>query len=270
MLPLWRNQLRVVLCPDKVIFLGWGRGLHPKVILQTTLPCAPISDVPNWQSALDVFECWLGSHEMGRADVTVVLSNHFVRYAVMPYSIDVNSREEERTLAQILFEGVYGELVKQWKLEIVDGGYGEPRLMAAADTSLLDKIANVLTPSTLQLSAITPYFVSAFNRFHKQMQEPDGLFTVVEAGQMVVVAFKNAQLSSVRRVLLNGKLDEHLPKLLQREALTSGLDMNAVPIYLHVVGRPDFKLPDAGGLIIHVLSSVDSFVEDTRFDMATV
>lgn len=274
MLRLWRNQLRVVLCPDRAVILGLGKGLRREVTLQTILPCAAMPDAPAWQPALSAFEQWLGANETGRADVTVILSNHFVRYALMPFSEDVTSRAEEQTLAQILFEGIYGDLAKQWQLRIGDGGYGEPRLVAAADSMLLERIADVMAAHSLRLNEIAPYLVSTFNRFHDRIQDTDGLFAVAEAGQVAVIAFKNGQLSGVRRVPLNGGLDEQLPNLLQREALTSGLDIEAVPVYLHVAGQPDIKLQSVAGMSIHLLRHADRngalLVEDVRFDMASV
>lgn len=275
MLPSWRKQLRVVLCPDKAIILVLGKGLRRKVEIQAILPCIPMPDAPAWQPALSTFEQWLGANEIGRADVTVILSNHFVRYAVMPFSVDVTSRAEEQTLAQILFEGIYGDLAKQWQLRVGEGRYGEPRLVAAADSMLLERLADVMTVHSLRLNGVTPYLVSAFNRFHDRIQDTDGLFAVVEPGQVTVLACKQGQMSGVQRVPLSGGLEEQqLSNLLHREVLTSGLDMAATPVYLHVPGREDLKLPAIAGMNIHLLHHMDRngapVVEDARFDMASV
>lgn len=271
MSPLWRNQLRVVLCPDQVVILGLSRGLRPKVMLQTILPCVPVSDQPNWQAALDAFAYWLGSYEMGKADIVVILSSHFVRYAVMPYSAELVGRTEEQALAQILFEEIYGDLTKQWKIEIGQGGYGDARLIAAVDTSLLDQITVLLKTSPLRLNTITPYLVTAFNRFCRQIPE-NGLFAVAEAGQMQVIAIQQSQFSSIGRTPLQGKSAVQLSALIQREALNSGLDPSTVPVYLHVVGRPDFEVPHTDGINIYLLQAVgkDALleIEDPRFDMA--
>lgn len=263
-----------MLCPDKVIVLGLGKGLRRRVTLQTILPCIPMPDAPAWQPALAAFEQWLSANEIGRADVTVILSNHFVRYAVMPFSAEVTSRAEEQTLAQILFEDIYGDMAKQWQLRVGEGGYGESRLVAAADSMLLDRITDTLAAKSLRLNAITPYLVAAFNCFHEKIPSPEGLFVVVEAGQMAVIAFKQGQLSGVSRVPLIGGLEPQLPHLLQRAILTGGLDIEATPVYLHVAGQPDIKLPSDAHITIHPLRHADKsgapFVEDARFDMASL
>ena len=272
MSPLLRNELRVVLCPDKVILLGLGKGLHRKVIVQKVLPCTSLPGVPSWQPAMDTLEAWLDSNEISRANVKVILSNHFVRYALIPFSPDVTSRAEEQALALILMENTYGDPAKIWRLEIAVGGYGEPRLVAAVDEELLVAIENIIKSTTLQLVSIRPYLISAFNSFRNQMQGADGLFALAESGQLVLATFKNEQLFSVRRLTLNGQLNEQLPSHLMREIIMVGQEAGDVPVYLHVTERPDLSLPSYSGLLIQTLRHSDSeetwSKDDVRFDMA--
>lgn len=274
MSPLFNSELRVVLCPDKVILLGLSKGLRRKATHQMILPCAPMPGAPAWRPALAAFEQWLDANKTGRGKVTVILSNHFVRYALMPFSNEVASPAEEQALAQILLEDTYGDSAKQWRLRISGGGYGEPRLVAAVDAELPEAIASAFASGPLRLNAISPYLMTAFNCFRKQLQGANGLFAVAEPGQAVMVTFRNSQWSSVRRMPLNGEPDKQLPDLLQREALIGGLDTGTVPVYLHIAGRHDFKLPPDGGMVVHSLNHLDKtgapLVEDARFDMAAV
>lgn len=273
MLPSFSSELRIALCPDKVLLLGLGKGLRRKVTHQTILSCVPIPGAPAWRPALAALEQWLDSNKMGQAKVTVILSNHFVRYALMPFSNEVASPAEEQALAQILLEDTYGDLAKQWRLRISGGGYGEPRLIAAVDAELPEAIAAAFASGPLRLNAISPYLMTAFNCFRKQLRGTDGLFAVAEPGQVVMVTFRNSVWAGVRRMPLNGEPDKQLPDLLQREALIGGLDAGTVPVYLHIAGRPDFRLPPEGGMDIrslHHLDKTGALVEDARFDMAVV
>lgn len=273
MLPLFSSELRVVLCPDQAILLGLGNGLRRKVTHQAILPCTALPGMNGWRPALAALEQWLNANKMGRANVTVILSDHFVRYALIPFSAEVTRRAEEQTLARILLEDTYGDPAKQWQLKISGGGYGEPRLVAAVDAGLLDALTKMVAPTSLRLTSVRPYLMSAFNGFYKQLREKDGLIAVAEPGQVVMVTFKNGQLFTVRRMPLNGEPDKQLPDLLQREALIGGLDAGIVPVYLHVAGKPDFKLPSDGGMAIHPLRPPGKntpLVEDTCFDMAVI
>jgi hypothetical protein len=268
---LWRKQLWVVICPSQVILLGWSAGFRRKVILQHILPCVPLSDVPLWQPALSAFEHWLGTHEIGRAGVHIVLSNHFVRYALLPFSADVTSHEEEQTLVQFLFEGIYGDISKQWHISLGDGAYGEARLAAAVDAQLLNKLQSAVQSSLFRLNGIKPYLVVAFDYFHSQIKESNGLFVMVEGGQMDVLAFNNGQLSGVNRMIMNGELEQQLPNLLQREILISGRGEDALPIYLHIPGQPSFSLRPIEGMSFRFLHYADkadfSPIHDALFDI---
>lgn len=274
MSPSFNSELRVVLCPDRVILLGQGRGLRRKVTIQTILPCAPMPGAPAWRPALTAFEQWLSVNETGKARVSVILSNHFVRYALMPFSDEVAGLAEERVLAQILLKDTYGDPAKQWRLKISGGGYGEPRLVAAVDTELPEAIAATFASGPLRLNAISPYLMTAFNCFRKQLQGANSLFAVAEPGQVVMVTFRNSVWAGVRRMPLDGELGKQLPDLLQREALIGGLDAGTVPVYLHIAGRHDFKLPPDGGMVVHSLHHLGKagapLVDDARFDMAVV
>lgn len=273
MLPLFSSELRVVLCPDKAIILGLKNGLRRKVTHQAILPCTSWTGMNGWRPVLAALEQWLNANKMGRANVTVILSDHFVRYALIPFSAEVTRRAEEQTLARILLEDTYGDPAKQWHLKISGSGYGEPRLVAAVDAELLDAVAKMVAPTSLRLTSIRPYLMSAFNGFYKQLRGKDGLFAVAEPGQVVMVTFKDGQLSAVRRMPLDGEPEEQLPDLLQREAMVGGLDAGAVPVYLHVAGKPDFKLPSDGGMAIHPLRRAGKktpLVDDARFEMAVV
>lgn len=267
MLPLFRKQLYVVIYPDRVILRGLGKGIRRTIVLQNEIPCLPQPDAPNWQSALSTFEYWLASSEMKEADVTITLSNHFVRYSLIHDSTEISSRDEAQTMAKILFEEIYGSPAKKWEFAIEEGIDGESRLIAAIDLDFLNGIVEILKISSMRLSAITPYFVSVFNRFHRQIPNSGCFFALVERDLMMLVTFNNSNLASIRRFTLNSVLDPQFSTVLLREVLTSGLAMENVPVYLHIIDQPNIKLPDIDGVTIHLLQNPNRTEEHNPFDM---
>lgn len=267
MLPLFRKQLYVVIYPDRLILRGLGKGIRRTILLQNEIPCHPQPDAPNWQSALSTFEYWLASSEMKEADVTIILSNHFVRYSLIPDSTEVNSRDEARTLAKIIFEEIYGSPAKQWGFAIEEGVDGESRLIAAIDSDFLNKIVEVLKICSMRLSTITPYFVSVFNRFHRQISNSDCFFALIERDLMMLATFNKSNLTTIRRFALNSMLDPQFSTVLLREVLTSGLAMENVPVYFHVIDQSNIKLPDIDGVTIHLLQNPNMTEERNLFDM---
>lgn len=271
MLPLWRNQLRVVLCADKVIVLFMGKGMRTQIKHQAILPCACLVGMPAWHSALATLARWLEDNSINKAAVTVTLSDHFVRYALLPFSEEVKTSTEEQVLAQILLEEIYGESAKKWQVQIGEAGrFSEARLVAAMDEQLLDEIKKACVIETLHLKIVAPYFVLAFNQFCRRMQDADCLFAVIEAGQMMAASFRNGQLFSVRRTLLSDDFTESLLNALQREVIMSGLDSNTTPIYLHLAKKLEGIFPEKLGLNIQVLELGKVDGVDERFAMANI
>lgn len=270
---LWRDELRVVLCPDKVIILGLGKGLHYTIRHEVIFTCSSEPGEVPWRQAIAALAQWLQGNEVGRARATVILSNHFVRYALMPFSPEVTNLVEEHELAQAVVGNIYGDVAQKWKLVISDGGYNEARLIAAMDIELLEAITHVFAQASVRLVAVKPYLTSVFNACRKQIPGSGGMIAVAEPGQLLAVVAKENKLLSVRRVALSGDLVEQLPKLLQREVMLSGLEEADASIYLRVAGSPDFKLHTDIGVPVHALQYPGKgravILSDKRFDMAS-
>lgn len=265
-LPLFRKRLRVVLCPDKVILLGVAAPFRGEANVKTILPCVQILDAPTWQPAVDVLEHWLSNNEMA-VDIEITLSNHFVRYVVMPFSAQMTSLAEEQAWAQILFEETYGDVATQWKIAICEGGYGDTKLLAAVDSALLSKVT---TLSNLRLRECKPHFIKAFNYFSKNITEGSGFFAVVEANMMTIIMFEDEIFVGIRRVLCDGDLKSQLNSQLQRIILTSGLSVVKVQVHLYVIGNPELDLNHGDGMEIIKLSHSDFSGDDLEFEMATL
>lgn len=265
-LPLFRNRLRVVLCPDKVILLGVSAGFHRKVWVKAILPCVQILDVPSWQPAVDVLEHWLRNNEIA-VDIEITLSNHFVRYVVMPFASQMNSHAEEQAWAKILVEEIYGDVAQQWQLTIGEGGYGDTKLVAALDSALFDKLT---TLSKLRLRECIPHFIKAYNFFSKNITVGSGFFVVVEAHLMTILLFEDERFVDVRRVLCDGDMKLQLNSQLQRIILTSGLSVVKAQVHLYVIGNPELDLNHGDGVEIIKLSHGDFSGDDLEFEMAAL
>ena len=68
----------------------------------------------------------------GRVDVTVVLSNHFVRYAVLPAQDGAATPEEELALARFQFAKIHGERAKGWEVRVCEAARLRDRRRAAS------------------------------------------------------------------------------------------------------------------------------------------
>lgn len=231
-----RKEIRIALCPDKVVVVAWTKGLRRKVVSQAILPATP-SHASDWLPALKILTEWLTDNEPGKADVTILLSNCFVRFAMLPFSDDVSGRVERLTIAGLLFESIYGETSKQWKLALDDDEYGEPSVVAAMDAALWDALNQVGSSGRLKKFSVQPYATSVVNAFRNQLLSDNCLLVVIEHGQAVIFKIKGNKTVGLIKSNLKSISAQEISTLLQRELLISGLsECGDAVVYLHMTG----------------------------------
>jgi hypothetical protein len=99
-----------------------------------------------------------------RVDVSVVLSNHFVRYAVVPPQDGAATREEELALARFHFARIHGERVKSWEVRL------SAQLACAIDAALLEGLKSLFPRNgKARLVSVQPYLMSAYNSWRRRI-----------------------------------------------------------------------------------------------------
>lgn len=135
---LFRDELRVVLTPEQVLMVRIKRamtyrGLRRKVLEKKAVLCAAYAaGGTQWGAALQALEAALTVQAGRKAFATVVLSNHFMRYALLPWSDVPVSEDEEMSYARHTFRQAYGDAAESWELRLSPGRIGQPHLMTAA------------------------------------------------------------------------------------------------------------------------------------------
>ena len=76
----------------------------------------------------------------GAAGLRLVLSNHWLRFAVVPWSEQLSSPSERQALAQGLIEELYAEKASRFVIRISESGYGRPGLAAALPQAELQQL----------------------------------------------------------------------------------------------------------------------------------
>lgn len=137
---------------------------------------------------LDSAEPWRGALERlkamprpKRVDVRVVLSNHFVRYVVVPDD-SAASGDEELALARFHFARIHGERAKSWEIRISRG------LGCAIDAALLAGLKACFPKGgRARLVSVQPYLMAAFNHWRRRVP-PEGAWLVLAEPERVCLA----------------------------------------------------------------------------------
>lgn len=158
--------------------------LFPDSILVALAPAA--EDEPGsapWQGAVAA----LKSAPLAHCRVSVELSSHLVRYALVPWSSAIATDAEEEAYVRHHFAKVHGERAKEWAVRSSEAARGAPRLASAVDRALLDAIrAAVAGKPGAKLVSIRPQLMSRFNAWRRAVPAQGAWVVLAEPGRACI------------------------------------------------------------------------------------
>ena len=241
MLLLWRDRISVALSPQRVTWVRLARGMRAKVVAKGHEEVVPQEQEPLWQAALTKLEQMMHGAEWKNADLTVVLSNHLVRYDCLPWNKAVKGEEELIALARHRLTKIYGAAAQTWVVRLSPAGKGAARLVAAMDHALLVKLRLAAAESSIKLHSIQPYLMASFNCCAKNMAAADGWFVAAEHGRFALASFRSGRWQAVQ--MRRGDNMAALHAWLERENLAGGNEGLCREIFLFGSDEREAALP---------------------------
>jgi hypothetical protein len=197
------ERLRIAIFPDKICI---GRIVNDRQVYSSDRRTAAADDtgaaVP-WRPALAALSGLLADHAGAHSRAVVTLSNHFVRYVVVPWRDCIADDAERIALAAQCFRNAYGDLAAHWAIEVSDAGFRRNALASAIDPELPAELRRVLEPHDVSLCAVQPMFMSACDRFSKALRGcRTGCLALLEPRRVVFGIYDHAgwQVIAARRV----------------------------------------------------------------------
>lgn len=259
MSPWLPRELRVVVCPDQIALLPVRRTLTMRGLQRTihdphVVSCHCATGAQPWRAALQALETSLLCFANGRTAATVILSNHFLRYTLVPWRAELADAEEDLSFARHCFAKVYGKAAQQWELRLNQEAADMPRLASAVDTELLDGLRAVFDGAGIPLRSIQPHLMAAFNGFRSRLQH-SAWFALLEPGNLCLALLQQGHWSRVRSLRIDSAWREELPLILEREAYLA--DNPSVPheVYVWDTRPGDTTLPDTDLWQFHPLAT---------------
>lgn len=147
-----------------------------------------------WEATLDALEILLDQPGWAARDLTIILSSHYVHYAVLPASRGL-AASEQNDLAHLVFRNLFGELSHDWALRVSLAG-DQPTLASGVPHSLL-KALNEVCAGRGRLRSIQPAWMAVFNSVRQQIEGDSGILALVEFGRISLAALENGQWRSI-------------------------------------------------------------------------
>ena len=224
------SELCIVIYPEQLVLLNVTgnrtlRGLKRHVHARTRIPCeaAGDDDMP-WSGAIRTLATSLPRLARRNMKVTVILSNQFMHYVLVPWCDKLSGKNEEMVYARHCFGEVYGDAADAWELRLSPDRAGVPALASAVDKKLLDELRGLLVHAGVDIKSIQPHLMAAHNIFHASLHGRSAWLALLEPGNLCLVMLHKGQWTWIRKMRIGEAWHEELPMILEREECLAGTE----------------------------------------------
>ena len=216
MSPLWRNHLRISLSADSLTLAAYERGLRPGKARSAVTPVQGNPNDPEWRAAVDALPGTLAA--FGNHEVSVVLADQFVRYALLPWNPALKSDEQWLALARHRLGSVHGAAAAEWDVKLTETAPNGPQLACAVDRELLAELSAKLAAANVRLISAQPFLVAAFNRIRRTIGNGSCWLLVEEPRPLTLAFIQHGVWVAVRSRRTDPGWRGALPELIERES----------------------------------------------------
>jgi hypothetical protein len=217
-LRLWRDRLLVALAPTSVSWVRVSGAFRPRAVAKRSLEVTTERGGEPWGDAVAVLQQEAEQFRRERLAVTVVLSNHFVRYTVVPPLGNTGSRNEALALARFHFSKIHGDRAAGWDVRLAAPASNRPTLASAVDSALVDALkACFPREGAARLVSVQPYTMSAFNFWRHKIGKDGAWLLLAEPGTACLAMLAGSEWTTIQTVRSGYTTSDSWPALLERE-----------------------------------------------------
>jgi len=195
----WLDRLTLLVHPQRLILerQPW-RGTASRQQVEVALPAAGEAD---WQPALAASGALLKAHGQRGAALRIVIADHFVRYALLPWSEDVLGDRARQMMAQALLKNVLGDKVKELEIALDRPAFGNNGIAAGVDRRLLAGLRDTAKTQRLRLDRLQPHLIVELAARHKQLS--DGWFACIDREWMTLAGLRRGEIGCLHNYRAN-------------------------------------------------------------------
>ena len=198
---LWGERLLVSISASELCWLRLGGARGRDVTGKQTVRVDPAFGAEPWEGAIGALRTAAAAWRKEAVAISVILSNHFVRYVLVPQSDGVHGAEEELALARYYFVKVHGEPSRSWDIRLSAPVARGPRIACAIDAGLLKSLRECLPREARpRLVSVQPYFASALNAWRAQFPASGTWLLLVEPERACLALFSGRSWVAVQNV----------------------------------------------------------------------
>ena len=157
--------------------------------------------------------------------LNIVLSEHFARWQLVPWQVEVESTAEKEAWAKHSFREVYGEISRHWQVRCATQPPGASTPACAIDGNLLTALNQLATNHGCRLDSLRPLLVAAAERWQRKIPRGIAWFAVLEPGRLNLGLLHDRRWRALHAEPMATADDhgEQLAGLVTRGALAAGI-----------------------------------------------
>ena len=253
MLLSWRDEVCIALCPDRVILARVAGRWRPRVLAKEIVPCHE-HDAADWKPCVAALVRALADARWKDADASVTLSNHFVRFALVPWHAALATDDEKLAWVRHHFVEIYGDAVANARYRWSEEGPAEACLASAIDGEFVDQVRQAFEGSALRLRTIRPYLMSVFNRIGPRARGKDLWLIAPEPGHVCLGAIAQGRWRGITSRHIGADWQTELRTLLDRELVIAGGTDAPQAVFAYAPQLPAFQIPQWTKVPLHPLA----------------
>lgn len=256
MSPSWRDQIQVFFAPGRVDLVRWSRGLKPIQAPRITQLCKErISEEAIWDAPLQQLEQML--KDASGTEMSITLSNHFVRYITLPPQAEITTPDEVFAYAAFRMREIYAERMNNWALSLSAWNPATGAICAAITQDLITKLQELAARYNVKLKCIEPYLSSAFDQWHQSFNNERTCFALIETGRVCIALLDDGIWHGIRNQKILHHLADEFIAALDQEVIFSGHKNELEEVCVFAPEHPDLVLPkDCGWKMIPLSAEI--------------
>jgi hypothetical protein len=216
---LWPDRLFLFIAPERIVLVRSHGRLRPQVVAKHIVPVTAAASASPWQSALDTLTQLLQSDPQWQSlEVHAVLSNHFVRYQLIPWSALSAGADVRAAYVRESFVQIYGDVAAGWVYSVSPPRQGEAAFASAIDSALLAQLEQAVGHTQSRLHSVAPHLMPTFNHARRTLTQQDVWFVQVDAASLLLLCISAGHWQAVSSHQVDAaQWPAQLPMLLERE-----------------------------------------------------
>lgn len=229
---LLRDQLHIFIHPEYLLLMRINS--KQKVLKKQVLPLEGTpeihTEINGWQPALSHLQEQLMQAEWKSIGTHIVISNHFVRYASIPWNAELSNSEERFAYLKHSFVKRYGDTAKLWSLRMTNPDFQQPALASGLSDMFLLQLQACCSDAGLKVLTIQPHLMFALNQSRAEIGEHSVCFVMVERGRLCVAMIHHGILQSVTDYATETDIARQVEAIIKRESIMLDLDAEHWPM----------------------------------------